>query len=189
MGSRLKNLAGKKFDKLLVIDRAPNKKNWTMWNCICDCGKECVAYSTHLLRGNVTSCGCNYKKGEMHRDWSGYGEISGKRWSSIKRINQKGQRLSRINIPFDITIEYAWNLFIKQNRKCALSGQLLQFSNESKHNTASLDRIDNTKGYVDGNVQWVHKDINRMKNIFDNDYFVFICKMIANKNVSGNCEL
>ena len=29
--------------------------------------------------------------------------------------------------------------------------------------TASLDRIDSTKGYVRGNIQWVHKDINWFK--------------------------
>ena len=33
--------------------------------------------------------------------------------------------------------------------------------NDSK--TASLDRIDSSKGYTEDNIQWVHKDVNQMK--------------------------
>jgi len=48
-------------------------------------------------------------------------------------------------------------------------------------NTASLDRIDSSKGYVKDNVQWVHKDINRMKWNFPQDKFVKLCSFVANK--------
>jgi hypothetical protein len=51
--------------------------------------------------------------------------------------------------------------------------------NVSVEHTASLDRIDSSKGYCEDNVQWVHKDINRMKNTFDQDYFISLCKLIA----------
>ncbi|MEX0597056.1 MAG: hypothetical protein WD512_11205 [Candidatus Paceibacterota bacterium] len=182
--TRLKDLTNQKFGLLTVIDRAPNKKNWTMWNCVCDCGNKTTTYSTHLIRENVKSCGCNaIKKGSNHVQWTGFGEISGKRWNSIRRINQKGERKSRQNISFEIDIKFAWELFLKQNRKCALSGIELTF----KPKTASLDRIDNSKGYLENNVQWVHKDINRMKNIFDNQYFIDTCKRIANNY--GGCEI
>lgn len=65
---------------------------------------------------------------------------------------------------------------MKQHRKCNLSGVELEFD---KTNSASLDRIDNTKGYTLENVQWVHKDINRMKNVFSQDYFIDMCHRIA----------
>ena len=58
-------------------------------------------------------------------------------------------------------------------------------TNQASSTTASLDRIDSSKGYVIGNVQWVHKDINIMKNKFDNQYFIDMCKKIA----SGACEI
>lgn len=54
--------------------------------------------------------------------------------------------------------------------------------------TASLDRIQNDKGYIEGNVQWVHKDINRMKNIFEQNYFIDICKKII-ETKQKNCEV
>jgi hypothetical protein len=48
--------------------------------------------------------------------------------------------------------------------------------------TASLDRIDSSKGYIEGNVQWIHKHINKMKNNFNESYFIEICKKISQKN-------
>ena len=45
--------------------------------------------------------------------------------------------------------------------------------------TASLDRIDSSKGYVKGNVQWVHKDINKMKTDFEQSIFIKLCKSVA----------
>jgi len=83
-------------------------------------------------------------------------------------------------LPFSITIEYAWDLFLKQNRKCAMSGMEINFAATGKDKfTASLDRIDSNEGYVDGNVQWVHKDINWMKNTFSQQHFVDMCKKVA----------
>jgi uncharacterized protein YeeX (DUF496 family) len=48
----------------------------------------------------------------------------------------------------------------------------------------SLDRIDSKIGYVKGNVQWIHKHINNMKQDYDNDYFISMCELISkiNKN-------
>ena len=45
--------------------------------------------------------------------------------------------------------------------------------------TASLDRIDSTKGYIEGNVQWVDKIVNAMKWNIPEKYFIEICKTIA----------
>ena len=51
-----------------------------------------------------------------------------------------------------------------------------------KLQTASLDRIDSTKGYSKDNIQWVHKDINCMKMDFSQQYFIDLCVKVA-KNV------
>ena len=39
--------------------------------------------------------------------------------------------------------------------------------------------IDNSKGYEIGNVQWVHKDINMMRNKYDITYFIKMCRLVA----------
>ena len=48
--------------------------------------------------------------------------------------------------------------------------------------TASLDRIDSTKGYTKNNIQWVHKTINKMKNVLHDEEFIQWCNLIANYN-------
>lgn len=79
-----------------------------------------------------------------------------------------------------MTIQDAWDLFLIQNRRCALSGALLEFpANGREKGTASLDRIDSGKGYVPGNVQWVHKRVNIMKNVVEQEEFLKWCSRIA----------
>ena len=48
--------------------------------------------------------------------------------------------------------------------------------------SASLDRIDNNIGYIEGNVQWVHKWINVMKGAMSNECFIFLCNKVAENN-------
>ena len=62
---------------------------------------------------------------------------------------------------------------------CALSGVKLIMPTSKNKATASLDRIDSTKDYTLDNVQWVHKDINRMKNVYTQEYFIEMCKRVA----------
>ena len=61
------------------------------------------------------------------------------------------------NIECTITKEYITQLFFEQNKQCALSGVYLSLSHVNErdwvYNTASLDRIDSDKGYINGNVQ------------------------------------
>lgn len=51
--------------------------------------------------------------------------------------------------------------------------------------TASLDRINSNAAYVTGNVQWVHKHINKMKNDLPEDVFVSMCAAVSNHKASS----
>lgn len=84
------------------------------------------------------------------------------------------------NIIFDINIEYLDSLIIKQNFKCALTG--LNIVSGYGQKTASLDRIDSKKGYIQDNVQWVHKNINWMKRAFSQEEFINYCRLVTEKN-------
>lgn len=85
------------------------------------------------------------------------------------------------NLEFNITKEYIWNLFLQQERKCAFTGEILVFSSHSyiSNGTASLDRIDSSKGYIEGNVQWVHKDINVAKQDKTDTDFIQLCRRVV----------
>lgn len=86
-----------------------------------------------------------------------------------------------------LSIDYLWDLFEKQNRKCALSGLEIKFGRNgySNETSASLDRIDNNKDYIEGNVRWVLKDINMIRGSYNNDYFINLCKAVANNNIEN----
>lgn len=43
-----------------------------------------------------------------------------------------------------------------------------------------LTVIDSNIGYEPNNVQWVHKDVNKMKWAFDQQHFIDVCIKIAN---------
>ena len=62
MGSRVKDLTGKKFGFIIVKDYAGNDKNSrALWNCTCiadNCGKSIVAVGSYLTYGSITHCGC-----------------------------------------------------------------------------------------------------------------------------------
>lgn len=51
------NLAGKKFGKLVVLERAPNKTKHVMWKCQCECGVVLDVRGEHLRKGLTTTCG------------------------------------------------------------------------------------------------------------------------------------
>ena len=58
-----KDMTGMRFGKLLVMSRAGTSKNRTAtWNCLCDCGNECVVSGSYLRQGDTTSCGCFQKE-------------------------------------------------------------------------------------------------------------------------------
>ncbi len=84
-------------------------------------------------------------------------------------------------LEWNISMVDAWDKFQEQKGLCAYTGQVLTLS-ASKHDTlgtASLDRIDSSRGYVLDNIQWVHKDINRLKNNYSEADFIQMCHLVA----------
>ena len=180
------DLTGQRFGKLVAIRcTGSNNRQRATWLCQCDCGNEYTTTCFNLRQGRNRSCGCqNYHLyGSSNPKWSGYGDVSGSYWHRIK------QGARNRNLELAITIESIWALFIKQGKKCALSGMNLtmcssdtKIRKDLKLQTASLDRIDSSKGYISGNIQWVHKDINAIKMDLNTNYFIELCKKVANYN-------
>jgi len=172
---------GKHFGMLTPIKRdGSDKYGHAKYICLCNCGNSCNIIGNSLETGNTQSCGCSSRKmGKLHQLWTGYEEIPMHYFSRIK----KGA-IDR-GFDFDISIEDIWDLFIKQNRRCKLSGVLLMFSPTNKTKklqTASLDRIDSNIGYNMENIQWIHKHLNTMKWHLFNDDFINWCHAVSDFN-------
>ncbi len=57
--TRAVNLMGLRFNRLLVLHKAPKKQFPLLhWACICDCGKQAFVTGSQLRSGNTGSCGC-----------------------------------------------------------------------------------------------------------------------------------
>jgi hypothetical protein len=83
-------------------------------------------------------------------------------------------------IVFDVDITYVAFLWGVHGGRCSLSGVPIALPERTGGaHTASLDRIDSSLGYVQGNLQWVHKDVQRMKMDLEQDRFVELCRLIA----------
>ena len=82
---------------------------------------------------------------------------------------------------FNITVEDVWFLYTSQEGRCALSGMPIGWAEIGPKHTASIDRIDSSKGYLKDNVQLLHKDVNFMKQQFNQEYFIEVCKAISDK--------
>lgn len=62
-------LAGKRFGRLVVIEREKDRisKHDVHWLCQCDCGEKTYVTTGHLTAGTVTSCGCLRKEQAIER--------------------------------------------------------------------------------------------------------------------------
>lgn len=156
----------------------------------CFCGGIKVVRWDSFKKGELKSCGCiahpGNKLGKFTRrygpdsqHWKGCGEIGKFLWNHI--CDQAKIR----DLKVEVTIEDIWDLFLKQNKLCALTGEPLKFGITVKNHragltTASLDRIDSNKGYTLDNIQWVHKTVNLLKMQLAEKDFIEWCQKVVN---------
>jgi len=169
---------GKVFGQLVPIAiKEYDSHSHAMLECVCDCGKSIVVVAHSLTSGNTKSCGCSSRKrGEDHGNYKGYKELRSQHWNSIL------YGASKRGIEVEITIEEAWDQYEKQGGRCALTGDKIFFARTVKtvtSSTASLDRIDSSKGYSKGNIQWVHKKVNQMKWDLTQEDFIKVCRKVV----------
>jgi len=194
---------GQIFSRLTVEKVYPSTRHGCRVKCSCSCIKGDTIFkgngywigSLHrLLNGVTKSCGClskessqkNGKNLESHKKaskklWTGTKDISGRHIYTIKNNAKKR------NIEFILSKEYLQELLEKQNYMCALTGLSIKCGRSPDKNystyeeqTASLDRIDSSKGYIKDNVQWIHKDINKIKQNFSEKQLIDYCRLILN---------
>lgn len=132
-----------RFGKLVAI--SPTGKRVTggkIWSCLCDCGNTVEATLGNLRTGQTKSCGCIVRKHSKTNDKVYH------TWQNIKDrcLNENNQRY---NMYGGIGITLQENFI----------DDFLAFYKEvgdppDKSSKWSLDRIDNNKGYVAGNMRW-----------------------------------
>lgn len=52
------DLVGRRFGRLVVVEKAPTVRTDSRWHCQCDCGERTVVMWQSLKSGSTKSCGC-----------------------------------------------------------------------------------------------------------------------------------
>ena len=155
-----------------------------------ECKKEYRIRKTNYNR--VRTCRvCRF----VHQNRENFGKHQGYGGLTKTFYNHFKNAAKRRNVEFTVTVEELWKQAERQGFRCALSGFEITFpvgsdgnGNPLKDDTsASLDRIDSTMPYEKGNVQWVNKYINVMKNGFPQDEFIYLCHLVT--KLHANPEL
>ena len=150
---KFQDLTGKKFGRLLVIERVENnKKQQVQWLCKCDCGNEVKVISKSLTSGNTKSCGC------LHRE------------INIKRLTTHGLRNTRLNGIWCGVLQRCYNPKNKAYKNYGGRGitvcqewqdnfqNFYDWSMSNGYNDdLTIDRIDVNGNYEPSNCRWVTK--------------------------------
>ena len=105
---------------------------------------------------------------------------------NLARASNRGEASQSVKVDAD----YCYQLGLKQNWNCAISGDPMEFTRGGTYwggkwcnpKSCTIDRIDSSKGYVEGNIQLVTWEINGIKSHHDNKEFIDLCKRVANFN-------
>jgi hypothetical protein len=151
------DLTGNRFGRLIAVSRAKSGSDGARWNCLCDCGRECVVRASKLRSGHTRSCGCLFRDGLSTQN----------KTHGFKSKSSTPQQRSTYRC-----WEMMWNRCTSENRKDAANyfhrgirvcDRWKSFENflsdmglrpSSKH---SIERKDNSRGYEPGNCCWATK--------------------------------
>ena len=151
-------MIGKKFGRLLVLDRADDYIAKSGWReravlCQCDCGTVKRLRASVVSSGNTKSCGCYRKEvssakakthglsnSRIHRTWSLMKDRCERVGSkSYKNYGAKGIKVCDEWHDFAVFADWAFE--------------------NGYDDTLTIDRIDSSKNYCPSNCRWVDRKV------------------------------
>ena len=89
--SKVRDLTGQRFGRLVVIERSgSDKRGRATWLCKCDCGNITIAQSGHLTGGYTKSCGCKIHDGNAQ-------DLTGQKFGRLlvlERTENRGEKVA-----------------------------------------------------------------------------------------------
>lgn len=164
---------GNKYKHWTVIDGPIYKNHTAYYKVKCDCGTEQLMLPVNLLDSTrLFQCEKCAQKERALKTTLSNGRIGDLTLTEHTRLRKSAEKRGYV---FAVSIEYLWNLFKKQKQICAITGDYIPNIKE-----ASLDRIDSSKGYIEGNVQWVTYQANVSKHTMTMPQLYVFCKKVLN---------
>lgn len=154
----------KKFNRK-ISEYNRNKKKDRRIYCSLKCGGKANYQHISEWAGKYND---NLRKGSIKDEWSDF------------RLHLR--RVRRRNKEWNVTLEDLKHLWIAQQGVCQYTGVELTHPHNHGINdplyTASLDRIDSTRGYVKGNIQFISIAANFAKGQMTHEDMIRFCELI-----------
>lgn len=151
------NIVGNRYNMLTVVEFVGYDKNGNYkWTCKCDCGNYRDVVTRDLKNGHTKSCGC----------WRDIRLRLPEGEAAFNRVyNHYRKEASDSNRVFELTKEYFRELILSDCYYCgdppSNVRKMPRVNGVLVYN--GVDRIDNSIGYVLGNVRPCCKDCNFLK--------------------------
>lgn len=161
----MKKITNKRFGKLVATGTLKRTNGVTKRLCMCDCGKETWLQTARLTTGHTKSCGCF--QSEFRKLPEGVATKN-----MILDDYKTGAR--KRGLVWDISNDEFDKLIFG---KCNFCGVLPNTTRIARRNNGNLtyngiDRLDNSMGYIKGNIVTCCKICNRAKSNMDLDAFL-----------------
>lgn len=147
MAGQVIDLVGKYFGRLRVLERAATINRRTRWKCLCSCGSVVDKTWNNLHKSVTASCGCARSESNSRRMTTHgmCGTLVHATWNSM---------MHRCYVVSHSRYHYYGGAGVKV---CERWKTFLSFFEDMGHRPsphATLDRIDNARGYEPGNCRW-----------------------------------
>jgi hypothetical protein len=137
-----RDIIGKQFGRLTVLDECRKVPSGTEWKCKCECGNEVYVYRGKLTSGHTNSCGCltstldGLSNHRLYRTWWGIKErCYSERHASYHNYGAKGIKMCEEWQDFKTFYNWAME--------------------NGYQDDLTIDRHDSTKDYSPENCQWI----------------------------------
>lgn len=139
MARTAENFIGRRFFRLAVVERAPNRGKHVNWLCRCDCGREVAVWAVSLKNGRTRSCGClvSDRWAQTERP------VEDRQRGTLRQFNYRARKMGAVGVVTQADIDA---LFAAQGGRCA--------NPRCRVNIAGAFHRDHIIALVNGGANW-----------------------------------
>jgi hypothetical protein len=168
---------GDTFGKLTVTGILPTTAGkHAKVEVVCSCGVEKTVQS-HLLKSKIRSCGCSqyeYTKPRVSKPKLAIGESAFNALYSSYRLAAK-----RRNLAFELEKSEFKELTSQRCYYCGIDPHKMHKNGKSTYVYNGIDRVDNSQGYIEGNVRTACFVCNQAKHgMSEQDFMIWLKRLV-----------
>lgn len=165
---------GGKFGRLTVISIAAPAGLASRSLCRCECGTEKILRNNFLRSGKTRSCGC------LQRDLAREKKILPTKKAALNALYcmLKNRSKSR-GLAVEISKDDVLSMMEQECFYCGLPPSNISTRYGRKVAYSGIDRMNNSKGYIKGNVVACCKACNVAKNYYSTEEYIERCEGVA----------